>query len=64
MKQEILVVKGECLCLYAHCDDFKVRELGDNATSGYVSKFIYTILGEILADYEDSDEICYKVEYE
>lgn len=26
-----------------------------------ISKFIYTISGEILADSEDSDEICHEV---
>lgn len=61
VKQEILAVKGECLRRYAQGDDFKVGELRDNAASGYVSAFIYTILGEILADFEDSDEICYEV---
>ena len=61
VKKEILAVKAECLGSYAESDYFDVRELRDNATTGYISKFIHTISGEILADSEDSDEICYEV---
>ena len=40
---------------YAKSNDFKVGKLGNNTTTWYVSEFIYTISGEILADSEDSD---------
>ena len=46
---------------YAESDDFEIRELRNNATSRYVSEFIDAISCEILADSEDSDEICYEV---
>ncbi len=36
-------------------------ELWNNPTSGHISEFINTIPGEIIADSEDSDEICYEV---
>ena len=61
MKKEILAVKSECFGCYCQSHNFEVGKLGDNATTGYISKFINTIPGEILADSEDSDEICYKV---
>ncbi len=34
--------------------DFKVREFGRGAASGFIPMFIYTIGGENLADSEDS----------
>ena len=43
-------------------NDFKVGELRNNATSGHISVLIYTIFGEILADSENSDFICYEIE--
>ncbi len=61
MKKEILAVENECLGCYAQSHDFEVGKFRHNATSGDISKFIYTIPGEILADSEDSDEICYEV---
>ena len=61
IKKEILAIKSERLGGYAKSNDFKVGKLGNNTTTWYVSEFIYTISGEILADSEDSDEICYEV---
>lgn len=61
MKQKIFTVEPERLGSYAESHDFEVREFGNNATSGYIPKFIYTISGEILADSKYSDEICYEV---
>ncbi len=61
MEKEILTIEAESLGRYTESDDLEVGKLGDNATTGYVSEFIYTIPGEILADSEDSDEICYEV---
>ena len=46
---------------YAQSDDLKVGKLGNYTTTGYISEFINTISGEILADSENSDEICYEV---
>lgn len=61
MKQEILTVKTKSFGCDAKCYDFEVGEFGDNAAARRVAKFIYTVSGEILADSEDSDEICYEV---
>lgn len=61
MKEEILAVESKGFGGNAKSDDFEVGELGDNPTSGYVSESINTISCEILADSEDSDEICYEV---
>ena len=61
MKKEILAIEAEGLGDYAKSNDFKVRELGNSTTSGYVSIFIPTISGKFLADAENSYEICYKV---
>ena len=61
MKKEIFTVESESLGRYAEGYDFEVGELRDNPTSRYISEFIHTISGEILADSEDSDEICYEV---
>ena len=60
MKNEVFAVESKSLGGYAESDDFEVGELGDNATSWDVFKFINTIFGEILADSEDFGEICYK----
>ena len=61
IKQIILTVNMECLSCYAKSDDFQIGKLGNNTTTRYISQFIDTISGEILADSEDSDEICYEV---
>ena len=47
--------------LYAESDDFKVGKLVNNTTSSYISEFIDTISGEILADFEDFGEFCHEV---
>lgn len=54
MKQEIFTVDSH---------DFKIGKFGNNATAAYISKFINTTSCEILADFEDSDFICYEVVY-
>ena len=61
MEKEIFTVESKSLCCYAESYDLEVRELWDNPTSGHISEFIHTISGEILADTENSDEICYEV---
>jgi hypothetical protein len=61
MKKKIFAVESEGFGSYAESNYFEVGELGDNATSGDITEFINTISGEILADSEDSDEICYEV---
>ena len=61
MKKEVFAVESEGLSGYGKSHDFEIGKLRDNATTWYVSEFIYTISGEILADFEDSDEICYEV---
>ena len=61
MRKEVFAIESECLGGYAKSHDFKVGKLWNNTTTWYVSVFIYTISGEILADSEDSDEICYEV---
>ncbi len=61
MKKKIFAVESEGFGSYAGSNYFEVGELGDNATSGDIAEFINTISGEILADSEDSDEICYEV---
>ena len=61
MKKEIFAIEAEGLGGYAKSNDFKVGELGNNTTSGYVSMFIDTIPGKFLADAENSYELCYKV---
>ncbi len=61
MKKKIFAIESESLGGYAESDDFEVGKLRNNATTGYVSKFIYTIPSEILADSENSNEICYEV---
>ena len=61
MEKEIFTVESKSLCCYAESYDLEVRELWDNLTSGHISEFIHTISGEILADTENSDEICYEV---
>lgn len=58
MKQEIFTVKPEGLGSYTESSDFKFGKLRDSTTSWHISKFIYAISGEILADSENSDEIC------
>ena len=61
MEKEILTVEAKSLGCYTESDDLKVGKPGDDATTGHVSEFINTISGEILADSEDSGEICYEV---
>ncbi len=61
MKKEILAVESESLGCYTQSHYFEVGKLRDNATTGYVSEFIHTISGEILADSENSEEICHEV---
>lgn len=61
IKQIVLTINMECLSCYAKCDDFQIGKLGNNTTARYISEFIDTISGEILAYSEDSDEICYEV---
>ena len=61
MKKKILAIDHQGFGSYAGSNYFEVGELGDNATSGDIAEFINTISGEILADFEDSDEICYEV---
>ncbi len=61
MKQEDFTITAEGLSRYAESYDFKIGELGNHTTSGGISVFIHTICGEILADPEDSDEICYEI---
>lgn len=61
IKQIVFAVEVERLGCESQSDDFKVGELRDNSASRYVSLFIDTISGEILADSKDSDEICYEV---
>ena len=61
MKKKILTVESESLGCYTQSHYFEVGKLRDNATTWYVPEFIYTISGEILADTEDSYEICYEV---
>ena len=61
VEKKIFTVESESLGCYAESYDFEIRELRDNSTSRYISEFIHTISGEILADSENSDEICYEV---
>ena len=61
MKKKILAIEAEGLGGNAKSDNLEVGELGDNATSWDVSVSVNTISSEILADFEDSDEICYEV---
>lgn len=61
MKQKIFTIGAESLSSYAESNDFEVRELRDNHTSGYNYEFIHSISGEILADSKNYDEICYEV---
>ena len=61
IKKKILAVEAEGLGGYPESNDFKVGKLGNNTAPGYVSMFINSISGKILADSEDSDEICYEV---
>ena len=61
MEKKIFTVESESLGCYAEGYDLEVGELRDNPTSRYISEFIHTISGEILADSENSDEICYEV---
>ncbi len=61
MKKKILAIEAEGLGGNAKSDNLEVGELGDNTTSWDVSVFVNTISSEILADFEDSDEICYEV---
>ncbi len=59
MKQEVFTVDAENLRCYAEDYDLKIGKLANNATSGYISVFIYTICDEILADSENFNYICY-----
>ena len=61
IEKEIFTVESKSLSCYAESHDLEVRELRDNPASGHISEFIHTISGEILADSENSDEICYEV---
>ncbi len=61
MEKEIFTVESKSLSCYAKSDDFQIGKFGNNTTTRYISEFIDTISGEILADSEDSDEICYEV---
>ncbi len=61
MKQKVFTVEAESLGSYAESDDFEVGELWNNPTPGYIPEFIHTISGEILADSENSEEICHEV---
>ena len=61
MKKKILAVESEGFGGNAESNYLEVGELGDNTTSWDVSVFVNTISSEILADFEDSDEICYEV---
>ena len=57
----IFTVEPESFGCNAECNDFEVGKLGYNTTAGYVSEFIHTISGEILADSENSYEIYYEI---
>lgn len=61
VEQENLTAKAKSLDGYPEGDNFEVRELDHNPASGDISEFIHTISGEILADSEDFNEICYEV---
>lgn len=61
MEKEIFTVESKSLSCYAESHDLEVREFWNNPASWHISEFIHTISGEILADSEDSDEICYEV---
>lgn len=61
MKKEVLAVEPERLRRYTERHDLKVGELRHNPATRHVSQFIHPISGEILADSENSYEICYEV---
>ncbi|MBR8788606.1 hypothetical protein IX307_002966 [Bacteroides pyogenes] len=61
IKKVVFAVNMERFGCYAQSDDLKVGKLGNYTTTGYISELINTISGEILADSENSDEICYEV---
>ena len=51
----------KCLGCYAKSDNFQIGKLGYNTTTRYISEFIDTISGEILADSEDPYEFAKKL---
>ena len=61
IKKVVLAVNMERFGCYDQSDDLKVGKLGNYTTTRYISEFINTISGEILADSEDFDKICYEV---
>lgn len=61
VEKEIFTVESKSLSRYAESHDLEIGELWNNTTSGHISEFIHSISGEILADSEDSDFICYEV---
>lgn len=61
MKKTIFTIESESLGCYAQSHDLEVGILRGNTASSYVSEFVYAIVGEILADSEDSDEICREI---
>ena len=61
MKQKIFAIEAERFGRNAKSYNLKVGKFGNNTTSRYISEFINTISGEILADTENSNEIRYEV---
>ena len=61
IKKVVFAVNMERFGCYAQSDDLKVGKLGNYTTTGDISELINTISGEILADSQNSDEICYEV---
>ena len=61
MTQKLFAIEAERFGRNAKSYNLKVGKFGNNTTSRYISEFINTISGEILADTENSNEIRYEV---
>lgn len=61
IKQIVLIVNVERLGCYVKSDDLQIGKLGNSTSTRHISESIAQISGEIFADSEVSDEICYEV---
>ena len=57
MEQLVFAVDTEYFRRGGKCEDFQIRELGDNTSAGYIPKLIYTISGKFFEYVEDFSEL-------
>ena len=63
MKQEVFAVEAKHFDCHAESYYFRGRKLRDDTASRHIHEFIHLISCEILAYFENSEELCNKVVY-